>query len=262
MHDVLAEPVTSRSSFTTTIKLRWNSSLSYCIRYSRNNWRRAQAYRSIQERRTEQVAGPIRASSPQRLLEAAQQWIRAAGHPSRITSEAASETMNCLMAAASSAARFSSENRLALKGKVALICDDCMYEVASNLPDVVEQQAIRLCLRRPATGISPAFPGSGWSRPRGNFRVTCAPMFKPRSTSCSLLALRFFGVHEEFRHETMTFARCMRAVPLRADDRAGAISRGRCRRDRAGEVPAEWLWLCRTRATCATRVLLSVERDE
>jgi ATP-dependent Clp protease adapter protein ClpS len=72
------------------------------------------------------------------MLEAARQHIRASGHPLLITSEAVAaggENGGCKLCGA-----LSTRNALPLKGMETLICDDCMYEITSNLPEVVSNK--------------------------------------------------------------------------------------------------------------------------
>ena len=60
---------------------------------------------------------------------------------------------------------------------------------------------------RPLNGISPAFLSIGWSRRRDSFPATCVLTFKLWWTNCSpFSAIRFFGIQERHRYETLTFA--------------------------------------------------------
>src|ERR1700676_5224744 len=118
------------------------------------------------------------------VLEAARQRVRASGHPLRITSEAVAEGGEMLDGRCKLCGAFSSENRVSLKGKLTLVCDDCMLEITRNLPDATRNKQFDYACDALA-GISPAFRAISWSRPRGNSRVICARTFKWPSTGCS-----------------------------------------------------------------------------
>src|ERR1700738_1753023 len=81
------------------------------------------------------------------VLEAARRRVRASGHPLRITSEAVAEGGETLDGRCKLCGAFSSENRVSLKGKLTLVCDDRMLEI-TQAARCDAQQAIRLCLRR------------------------------------------------------------------------------------------------------------------
>ena len=57
------------------------------------------------------------------------------------------------------------------------------------------------------SGISPAFLWTSWSQGRASFPGICVRTFKLRSTNCSpSQPIRFFGIQERHRYETLTFA--------------------------------------------------------
>jgi len=135
------------------------------------------------------------------LLEAARRRIGASGHPLLITSEAVAEDGRCKFCGA-----LSGENRLSLKGVVTLICDDCMYEITSKLPEITrKKQFDNACeaLTWHFAGIprdqlvanSRQFPG----HMRADVQVAIDRLF---STS----SIRFFGIHEQHRYETLSIA--------------------------------------------------------
>ena len=99
-----------------------------------------------------------------------------------------------------------SENRLSLKGTVTLVCDDCMYEVASNLPDVVGNKQFDYACdaldwhfagipRDQLVSTSRQFPG----HMRADVQTALDRLF-------SVSPIRFFGIHEDYRYETLTLA--------------------------------------------------------
>ena len=136
------------------------------------------------------------------LIEAAQQRIRASGHPLLITNEAvAGRSILCKLCG-----EFFSDNRLSLQGVAALICDDCMHEITSYLPEVTrKKQFNRVCEalswhfagipRDQLVATSRQFPG----HMRADVQVAVDGMF-------SASPLRFFGIDEQQRYETLTFA--------------------------------------------------------
>jgi ATP-dependent Clp protease adapter protein ClpS len=177
------------------------------------------------------------------LLEAGRQRIRAAGHPLRITSKAGSNQLldHCKLCGA-----LFSDNQLTLKGTVALVCDECMYEVASNLPDAVgDKQFDYACdaltwhfagiPRDRLVSTSRQFPG----HMRADVQTALDRLF---STS----PIRFFGIHEDHRYETLTLA-----VLFRGGRNAQTITPAQYHEVDIGEsAPMKCLnnglWLCRT----------------
>ncbi|MEA2862021.1 MAG: hypothetical protein QOC72_4060 [Methylobacteriaceae bacterium] len=180
------------------------------------------------------------------LLEAARQRIRVSGHPLRITSEVVAGDDEMLDVRCKLCGALASENQVSLKGIVTLICDDCMYEVASNLPEIVSsKQFDHACdaLAWHFTGIprdqlvstSRLFPG----HMRADVQAAVDRLF---STS----PIRFFGIHEEHRYETLSIA------ALTRDGRnAHAIAPAQYHDVDVGEsAPVKCLnnglWLCET----------------
>ena len=181
-----------------------------------------------------------------RLLEAARQRISAPGHPLRITSEAvadAGETENgqCKLCGV-----LCDENRLFLKGVETLVCDGCMHEITYNLPELVSHKQFDYACdaltwhfagipRDRLVATSRQFPG----HMRADVQAAIDKLF---STS----PIRFFGIFEEHRYETLTFA------GLARDGRhAQAIAPAQYHDVDVGEsAPVKCLnnglWLCQT----------------
>jgi ATP-dependent Clp protease adapter protein ClpS len=140
------------------------------------------------------------------VLEAARQRVLASGYPVLITSQevaAGGETRSdhCKLCGA-----FSVENRLSLKGMVTLVCDDCMFEITSNLPEVARNKQFEYACdalawhfasipRDQLVATSRQFPG----HMRADVQVATDRLF-------SASPIRFFGIHEEHRYETLTLA--------------------------------------------------------
>jgi ATP-dependent Clp protease adapter protein ClpS len=178
------------------------------------------------------------------MMEAARQRIDASGHPLRITSVAVAESgenRRCKICGALYA-----KNRPGLKSIATLICDDCIYEVASKLPEVISDKPFEYACEALAwhfAGIpldqlvatSRQFPG----HMRADLQVAIDRLF---STS----PIRFFGIHERHRYETLSIA------TLTRDDReAPAIAPAQYIDVDIGEnAPVKCLhnglWLCRT----------------
>jgi len=139
------------------------------------------------------------------LLDAARQRIRASGHPLLITTEAvAGDEMHngqCKLCGV-----LCDENRLALKSVETLICDDCMYEITSNLPELVSNKQFDYACdalnwhfagipRDQLVATSRQFPG----HMRADVQVAVDRLF------CAS-PIRFLGIYEEHRYETLTIA--------------------------------------------------------
>jgi ATP-dependent Clp protease adapter protein ClpS len=194
------------------------------------------------------------------LLEAARRRIRASGHPLRITSEPVESDDEMLAARCKLCGALSGENRVSLKGTVTLLCDDCLYAVASRLPEVTGKKQFEYAFealnwhfagipRDQMVASSRQFPG----HMRADVQAAIDRLF-------SESPLRFFGIHEEYRYETVNIA---------ALTRVG--------RDAIAVAPAEYqdvdvgqsepvkclvngLWLCRT-GDLRYAVVLSSHRE-
>ena len=138
------------------------------------------------------------------------------------------------------------ENLLSLKGSPTLVCDECMDEITGNLPDIVSNKPFYRAydaLRAHFAGIpadrlvstSRMFPG----HMRADVQAGIDKLF-------SESPLRFFGIHEEHRYETLSFA------ALTRDGRnAHAIAPAQYHDVDVGEsAPVKCLnnglWLCET----------------
>ena len=179
------------------------------------------------------------------LFEAARQRIRTAGHPLRITSRVVAGDEEILDGRCKLCGSLSSENRLSLKGKLTVVCDDCMYEVSSNLPEVTGKKQFEYACealdwhfagipRDQLVASSRQFPG----HMRADVQVALDRLFAS--------PIRFFGIHEQFRYETVNIA------ALARDGRnAIAVAPAQYQDVDVGESdPVKCLvngmWLCRT----------------
>jgi ATP-dependent Clp protease adapter protein ClpS len=192
------------------------------------------------------------------LLAAARQRIQAAGHPLRITSAAVTASganRECDLCGA-----LYVKKRPAPISVVALICDDCIYEVASKLPEVYSAKPFEYACEALAwhfagvpldqlVATSRQFPG----HMRADLQVAIDRLF-------SASPIRFFGIHERHRYETLSIA------TLTRDDReAPAIAPAQYIDVDIGEsAPVRCLhnglWLCQA-DTLRYAVLLSSHRE-
>jgi hypothetical protein len=96
-------------------------------------------------------------------------------------------------------------NRLSLGGVTAIVCDDCMAEVTSNLPEITRTKQFDTACEALAwhfAGIPPdqmvatsrQFPG----HMRADVQAAIDRLF--------VSPIRFFGIHEPHRYETVTLA--------------------------------------------------------
>jgi ATP-dependent Clp protease adapter protein ClpS len=194
------------------------------------------------------------------LLEAARRRIRASGHPLRITSEPVESDNEMLAAGCKLCGALSGENRVSLKGIVTLVCNDCMYEVTSHLPEVVRNRQFDYAYEALAwhfAGIprdqlvasSRQFPG----HMRADVQAAIDRLF-------SASPLRFFGIHEEYRYETVNIA-----ALTRVGRNAIAVAPAEYQDVDVGQSEpvkclVNGLWLCRT-ADLRYAVVLSSHRE-
>ncbi|MGO8913507.1 MAG: ATP-dependent Clp protease adaptor ClpS [Bradyrhizobium sp.] len=193
------------------------------------------------------------------LIETARERIRLAAHPLRITSEPVGEAGerredHCKLCGA-----LIGENRLGLKD-TALVCDDCRYELLSSLPEITRTKQFDYAWealdwhfvgipRDQLTATSRQFPG----HMRADVQVAVDRLF-------SASPIRFFGINERRRYETLTIS------ALTVDDRdAPAIAPAQYQEVDVGEsTPVKCLdnglWLCETTGL-RYAVLLSAHRE-
>jgi ATP-dependent Clp protease adapter protein ClpS len=200
--------------------------------------------------------GPYPQPVGQALLNEAQRLILTAGHPLRITSEAVTQDANtCELCDAPNP-----EAELVLAGKAASLCGVCVAAVAEAARAAEEQTEVRFAReaidrhfadipRQRLVTTTRQFPG----HMRADVQVAIDKLF--------VAPLHFYGLHEEFRHETTTIARCMRAeryAPMIAPPQYHEVDVGE-------PAPAKCLqnglWLCRA-GELSYAVLLSVDRDD
>ena len=208
----------------------------------------------------EAICGTYPRDIASRVLEAARQRIHASGHPLRITSEAVADAGELGTAQCKLCGALSGENRFALKGIQTLICDNCIHEITSNLPEVVSNKQFDYACdalawhfagipRDRLVATSRQFPG----HMRADVQVAIDRLF-------SASPIRFLGIYEEHRYETLTIA------GLTRDGRhAQAIAPAQYHDVDVGEsAPVKCLnnglWLCQTEGL-RYAVVLSSHRE-
>jgi ATP-dependent Clp protease adapter protein ClpS len=180
----------------------------------------------------------------EKLLKAAQKAVRVTGIPLRITSKAVMEDDDTRNTRCKLCGTLFKKNRVPLKGMRTLVCDDCMYEVANNLPEVARNKQFDYACealawhfagipRDQLVSTSRLFPGHMRADVQAGIdRLFSAP-------------IRFFGIHEEHRYETLSL------TSLTRDGRnALAIAPAQYHDVEVGEsAPVKCLnnglWLCR-----------------
>jgi ATP-dependent Clp protease adapter protein ClpS len=140
------------------------------------------------------------------LLGTARERIRASGHPLVITSEAIPESGETQDVACKLCGALSGKNQLSLKGVARPVCDDCMSEIANMLTELTRDTQFDYACdalawhfagvpRDRLVATSRQFPG----HMRADVQVALDRLF---STS----SIRFFGIYEQYRYETLNFA--------------------------------------------------------
>jgi ATP-dependent Clp protease adapter protein ClpS len=136
------------------------------------------------------------------MLEAARQHVRASGHRLLITNEAVAGSTGCCKLCRQP---FSDDRRL-LDSVAAFVCDDCMLAITSYLREAARQKQFEHACealgwhfagipRDQLVATSRQFPG----HMRADVQVAVDRLF-------SASPIRFFGIHEQQRYETLTFA--------------------------------------------------------
>ena len=154
------------------------------------------------EKRGKAVCGTYPRAVAEALLQAAQERIRASGHQLVMTTQAGDDMGHdrCKLCG-----NFS-EDPLRLVGKAALVCDDCMLATAGNLGAITETKRFDFA----CTAIEWHFAGIPLDRLvatsrqfpghlRADVQAVVDKLF-------SIQRIRFFGIQERHRYETLTFA--------------------------------------------------------
>jgi ATP-dependent Clp protease adapter protein ClpS len=195
------------------------------------------------------------------MLEAARQRIDESGHPLRITSKASLGDNELFDNRCKLCGELGTKDVISLKGVDTPVCDDCVTTISSHLSEVVSDKKFYHAPQALAShfaGIptdrlvttSRQFPG----HMRADVQAGIDRLF---STS----PLRFFGIHEEQRYETLSFA-----ALLRDGRHAQAIAPAQYHDVDIGEsAPVKCLenglWLCRTEDDLRYAVVLSAHRE-
>jgi ATP-dependent Clp protease adapter protein ClpS len=194
------------------------------------------------------------------LLEAARQRIDESGHPLRVTSRRSTADDKVLDAKCKLCGDLCSASRIRLRSIVTRICDECMNGISSQLSEVVGKKQFGLACHALAfhfAGIpldqlaatSRTFPG----HMRADVQAGVDKLF-------SASPLRFFGIHEEHRYETLSIATLSREgrnapsiTPAQYDDvDVGEGAPMKCLNN--------GLWLCKAE-DLRYAVVLSLDRE-
>ena len=161
--------------------------------------------RATIEKDGQAICGAYPRDVAHKMLETARRRIRTSGHPLLITSEPAADgaeiPSSCKLCGA-----LSSENRLSLRGTVTLVCNDCVYEITDNLSDATGKKQFDYACdalawhfagipRDQLAATSRQFPG----HMRADVQAAIDRLFSASS-------IRFFGIHEQYRYETLNIA--------------------------------------------------------
>jgi ATP-dependent Clp protease adapter protein ClpS len=149
------------------------------------------------------ACGPYPAPVAKALLDAAEHYIDAAGHDLQITSEIVTVKDGCDLCGARTI-----DNEIALADKTVCVCNRCLYAVrraSENIPGAELKYAC-VALDWHFAGVpqhqlvarSRQFPG----HMRTDVQVAIDRLF--------VSPLHFFGIHEEYRYETLTFSSLMK----------------------------------------------------
>jgi ATP-dependent Clp protease adapter protein ClpS len=160
------------------------------------------------------VCGTYPRAVAEALLDTARQRIQASGHSLLMTAQAGDDVASRLCKLCSD---FAGENEVRIAGKNMPICDICMLTVAHNVGEVLPEKQFRYASdalvwhfagipQDQLVATSRQFPG----HMRADVQAAVDRLF-------SASPIRFFGIHERQRYETLTIA----ALTLCADSAHG-----------------------------------------
>jgi ATP-dependent Clp protease adapter protein ClpS len=222
----------------------------------------ADAYRFIGQiaEDGEASCGSYPGDAANELLETARRRVEESGHPLRITSKKVAGDTELLNRRCTFCGELFGENHFSLKGKTTVVCDDCLNEIREKLPDVASNKRFNFAYHALSThfsgtaadelvSTSRTFPG----HMRADVQVGVDRLFSEAS-------LRFFGIYEEHRYETLNFA-----ALTRGGRNAHAITPAQYHDVDIGDgAPAKCLenglWLCEA-GDLRYAVVLSADRD-
>lgn len=208
------------------------------------------------EMRGKAVCGTYPRAVAQALLQASQERIQTSGHRLAVTAEAGedAEGDRCKLCG-----KFAGD-KIRLVRTATLICDDCTLAVTDNLSDITRTKQFNFASaavewhfagipRDQLIATSRQFPG----HMRPDVQAAVDKLF-------SASPLRFFGIHERHRYETLTFASLSRF-----GDVAHAIAPAQYQEVEIGEAEPvkcldNGLWLC-VADDLRYAVLLSAHRE-
>ena len=191
------------------------------------------------------------------LLQASKERIQAAGHRMMVTAEASDNVQpdRCKLCG-----NFADE-QIRPVSNVTLICDDCTLAVVNNRGDLTRTKQFNFASaalewhfagvpRDQLIATSRQFPG----HMRPEVQAAVDKLF-------SASPIRFFGIHERYRYETLTFASLNRF-----GETAHAIAPAQYQEVEIGEAEPvkcleNGLWLCTTDDDLQYGVLLSAHRE-
>jgi ATP-dependent Clp protease adapter protein ClpS len=203
------------------------------------------------------VCGTYPSAVAEALLRVSEERIEASGHRLMIKAEASGDLQadRCKLCG-----NFAGE-QIRLVSNAALICDDCTLAVAGNLRGLTRTKQFNFASaalewhfagipRDQLIATSRQFPG----HMRPEVQAAVDKLF-------SASPIRFFGIHERHRYETLTFASLSRFA-----ETAHAIAPVQYQDVEIGEAEPvkcldNGLWLCATDSDLHYAVLLSAHRE-
>jgi ATP-dependent Clp protease adapter protein ClpS len=163
----------------------------------------ATALSATVERQGKAVCGTYPRAVAEVLLQTARNRIKAAGHSMRITTKAGDDIglHDCALCGI-----LVGDNKIDLANKTAFVCDDCTFAVAGNAADVFGKKQFTHAdealdwhfagiARDELAATSRQFPG----HMSADVQAAIDRLF-------SESAVRFFGIHERQRYETLTIS--------------------------------------------------------
>jgi len=165
----------------------------------------ARKYTAMAVRYGEAICGTYPDDKAAALLERAQQRIRAAGHPLVIKSKAIGTADDMHVGPCKLCRAPFGRARSAWQGLAAVVCDDCSLEVANNLPELTQHKPFDTACE----ALDWHFAGIAHDRLVATSRQFPGHMRADVQGAIDRLfgsPVRFLGIHEQYRYETLTFA--------------------------------------------------------